>query len=369
MRRNVLLKKAVIESNDFLLTLHGPKGRERLGIRSPYPRTQLALELFQGLGVMHLVAPYLPRVIDTDATINRHLRKLIGDMYRSEGRNPPTIYALGGKRLDRQHPRPPHQRAIVAGSAGKDTLWNIWRAQEEFGSKNVLVAHIAGLNQPVAKQERAYTLQQAKKLGFRNPPNIIDLLNSSKNSGYAVMRSRDLFLAGLLTPIAIEFGASSILTEGFAEETPDEPFSGKEATMKTFNTMLQRMGAPVQVAWKNRPEMDIIRDLYTHRPQWMDEVCNCFTVPKYFRNCRRAWEKHAPYFPLYPSQCGSCVKCRIVTLGRILYDKRFLKYEGDVRYFLKNTAGWIGKNRERLADMISGSFMRDFARARYKYHC
>ena len=182
------------------------------------------------------------------------------------------------------------------------------------------------------------------------------------------MRSRDMFLAGVITSPALEFGASQIITEGFAEEKETDPFSGQAKYMRYFNRILSSLGIPVQVTWRDKEEMDIVKDLLDNCPDWLPHVYNCFAAPCYTPNLRRAWAKRAPTFPLYDSQCGSCVKCRITNVARVLYDPTMETVkEKDIKIFLENTGKWIRTNRIRLAELIEGSFLRDFKAACKKF--
>lgn len=348
---------------------------ERLFIRDiSYPVTTVSETLFSQIGTMHLVAPYLPERIDTDFAIHPGIAKLIDEMYASCGHAAPRMFRSGHYSFAENLFTPISPRIVVAASAGKDSLHNVMLAHERCGQIGTMVAHISGLNRNNASEERKYSRLQAKALDLPYYREV-DLLNSSTNSGYATMRSRDLFLAGLLVPIALEFGASRIMTEGFAEAKPNEPFSGQQQTMEKFNGVLRSMNIPVAVTWENRPEMDIIRELYHKRPSWMPHMCNCFQVPYRKPGIQRSWKRRTPSLPLYRSQCGSCVKCRITNVARILYD-RDLKRKAtlaDIAFYLADTAKWTksrmkprGKGKRRqgsLADMLEGSYMRDLDRA------
>lgn len=356
------MKQLFVTLNGLQLTLDGPSGREKLGINGDYPNAPLSQSIFSQLGLMHLVAPYLPDMVSANFPVSKPMKKLIGAMYKSENRKPPTLKTPEND-MRFSSPKTDANKVAVAYSAGKDSLWNMWWAQEKFGTENVLAVHINGLNRANAPRERMYSERQRAKLGFDNFK-VINLHNGSRSRGYGVMRSRDMFLVGITIPHALEFGASKIIIEGFAETQPTEPFSGQASNMRFFSQIIQELGIPVSVAWRNRQEMDVMRDLLEHRPEWVPHVCNCFSAPCYQPGIRRYWQRSAPTFSLYDSQCGSCVKCRITNLGRILYDPNIkaVKTE-DVQTFLKNTANWMRINRERLADMIEGSFTRDFRRA------
>lgn len=352
---------------DFELSTLGSKRRERIKIVSKYPDTPLAKIVFSNLGLMHLISPHFPKKISIDFGIFPQIKELIKAMYKSANLRPSSFQA-SEIRTNFSSPRINPKKVAIAYSGGKDSLWNLWWTQEKYGFKNILVVHINGLNRTNAPWELKYSKRQQKKIGFSHF-RIIDLINSSRNNGFNNMHSRDMFLIGIIIPLAIEFGASKIITEGFAETDPEEAFTGREENMYYFNNILKKIGIPIQAAWRNRREMDVVKDLLIHRPNWLPHVCSCFSSPNHQLLLRRAWQQRAPTFPLYDSQCGSCVKCRVINLARVLYDPTIEKIkENDVRVFLKDTAKWIQiKKRGRIDEFIGESFKEYFKKAVEKY--
>ncbi|MEX1068483.1 MAG: hypothetical protein WED08_01610, partial [Patescibacteria group bacterium] len=207
------MRSLSVSLRDFGLEMQGPKKRERIRIEDDdYPRHRLAEMVFSNLGLMHLVAPYFPRTIKTDFPVESRFRNLITAMYAADQQSPPVFRAPRRNWNWPEIPKTDTQRVAVAFSAGKDSLWNVWWAQERYGPENVLAVHLGGLNLGQKSQEAAYAVRQSRELGFRIQ--MIRLLNSSQNHGYRVMRSRDMFLAGLIVPVALEFGAGRIIIEG-----------------------------------------------------------------------------------------------------------------------------------------------------------
>lgn len=354
-------------NSGFELVMDGSKGKERLKIISKYPNTALSRYLFSNLGLMHLIAPHFPQEISTNFHVISQIKDLIGKMYEFEHHDPPIIQAIDGIRFSAPHLD--SNKVAIAYSAGKDSMWNLWWASEKYGPKNVLVVHIHGLNRCQASQELKYVKRQQQAIGFKLK--IIELLNGSKNMGFQVMRSRDMFLAGMIIPLAHEFGASKVIIEGFAETGQRDLFTGQEENMRYFNGILSSLGIPVQVAWRSdRKEMDCVKDLIIHRPNWLTHVCNCFSVSCYQPFLRRSWQKRTPTLAriFYDSQCGSCVKCRIINIARILHDPKMKEVKPDeIRLYLKNTAQWIKEKRPTHADMIDRSFLEYFNQAVEKY--
>ena len=118
------MRHASIISGGSLLTFEGPMGRESLGINETLPQPALAQVLFSELGLMHLIAPYLPRVVSANFPISLPIRKLIGAMYQSEGREPPDL-RMGVRSVRFSALRTDRDKAAIAYSGGKDSIWNM----------------------------------------------------------------------------------------------------------------------------------------------------------------------------------------------------------------------------------------------------
>ena len=111
----------------------GPRGKERLKIKNQYPNTPLSRFLFSQLGLMHLVAAYFPRAIQVEFGIPKQIADLISAMYKSEKHKPPVINH--GRRVRNKKfrcVRVSKDRVVVAYSAGKDSMGNLWWAQEKY---------------------------------------------------------------------------------------------------------------------------------------------------------------------------------------------------------------------------------------------
>lgn len=336
------------------ITMAGPLGNETLQITGEYPETDVAESLFDWLGTMHLVAPYLPREILTNFGIPRVMRQLIDDMYQSEKQASPVFISPRNRLAHFAGLQASSGKAISSHSGGKDSLWNTWRAQNELGRKNVLAVHIGGLNRSNASGERRQSLKQSKKLGFEI--RVVELRNGSVETGFKVMRSRDMFMMGIIIPIALEFGASQIITEGFGEGNAGTQFTGQEKNLLRFSRDLKRLGIPVQVVWKNAKEMDVVRGLAENAPEWLALTHNCFAPECYKIGINASWRRRTPTFVPKRWQCGSCIKCRIIRLAQLAYGKNGISKK-DAILFLKNTASWIPQKWPTHSDMIDGSFL------------
>lgn len=346
--------KLEVFANGLELLMVGPLGLERLKIRGEYSNNEIFTSLFHQFALIHLVAPYLPKVIKTNFPLTKEVRLLINSMYESERKKAPELISptivlkaecfgvLPG-------------RIIVAYSGGKDSLWNLWWAQKDYGFSNVLAVHVRGLNRYVSQFEWQYTLRQQRSLGFHL--GSIDLLNSSRNQGFKVLRSRDIFLSVIILPLALKFKASKIYIEGGMTDKNNRPFTERLSTWSALNSFLEKIGIPVSIDWRDRDDMDVMKDLLINVPDWLPLVYNCVSSPVWKPSLRRRWKQIAPSFLLYDSQCGSCVKCRKLNLVRVLYDPSLRKADiNDIRTFLIDTKDWMSKWKKELGHSLPDSF-------------
>ncbi|MBN2052739.1 hypothetical protein JW756_04515 [Candidatus Woesearchaeota archaeon] len=354
------MKAAKLSHNGLEAVLEHNGRTERLLVKD-YPYIKGFEPVFAQFCAFHLLAPHLPKNVISNFPISNPMIKLINKMYSFEGEPSPRISSpkvnIAGIPF-----KTSNDKAVISYSAGKDSMWNLWWAQEEFGKDNVLAAHISGLNRSNSSDETRYALRQSKKFDFSLE--MLQLCNGSGGKGYQVMRSRDMFMVGILIPYALNFGASNIIIEGFGEDVrSSEPFTGHEQNMLLFNKTLKEMNIPIRVKWRNRKEMDVVKDLYINKPDWMSEVCNCFSPSHYKIALHNSWERRTPSIRLYDSQCGSCVKCRIINIGRILYDPNFEATEEDITYYIKSTEKWYAEHKITHNDMIGGSFLEALTKA------
>ncbi len=344
------------------LTRRGQKKAERLRIEGDYPQTPLTRWLFSQIGLMHLVAPHFPKRITTDFPVYPQTRALIAAMYWFEGKRPPKFSSP----YDGGLPFAPFTmdvgRMLVEYSGGKDSMWHQARAIDHLGADNVLAVHISGLGQGVASGERKAAIAQAKRFGFRHFK-IVELKRSSKEKGAAVLRSAKIFDAALVLPLAVEFGASRIITE---EPGGGPYFTGSYESMEHFNSFLEDSGIPMQVGWWKRPKGGVVKALIELRPDWLPEVHNCFRQLNWKPGTRRSWRKRTPTFPPFRHACGSCFKCRLTRLGWLLYGPHRAS-DKDAIYFIRDSEKWARDRQDDAGDLIGGSFSLYLQRCRRRY--
>lgn len=336
-----------ITLDGFRLTLNRSKREDRLELLNPLDcQVDSSQFLFAQCGLMHLISPHFPKVVETNFVIDHYTQGMIEAMYRHHGHEVPIFHDRDTVPM----PSPtftipaPAKRIVIAFSGGKDSLNNLRRAREECGVDNVLAVHISGLNRGVASAEEHACRLQAEKLGFRLE--IVKLKNGSTHRGRDIMRSRDIFLSALIVPYAMQFGALQIITEGFYGDVRGYPFSGVPRGMAYFNNALRQWDVSPQVRWWNLSEIETMKQLCHGWPEAIPYIQNCFAPQHWKGGRRRAWLKRAPsiWKQLLASQCGSCVKCLTITLGRMLHDPEFRVTDEDRLEFFAYLARWISKH-------------------------
>ncbi|HXK41023.1 MAG: hypothetical protein A3G45_00310 [Candidatus Staskawiczbacteria bacterium RIFCSPLOWO2_12_FULL_37_15] len=352
------LKKVKLSLDGLALTMSG-KGLQQcqsLEITNGYPEGELSSWLFSQIGLFHLISPHLPRVIETDFSVSPATRTLIENMYAFDDIAKPKIVAPGCENprfdVDRLCPSGSPERVAVLYSGGKDSMYHMALAQEQYGPENVIAVHIAGLNKGISSGEKRSAISQAAKFGFQNF-RIIGLSNGSESCGAEVLRSALIFDPALVVPVALEFGATQIIREAPGSA---RYFTNNSETIRWFNKrFLGSSGLPIRISWFKRPAGGVVKELILRRPDWIKEVHNCFTPTNYKIAIRRSWDKLTPTFPLFESQCGSCVKCRITRLGWLLYGEHEISKEDGVK-FIKHTIAWAKTKWATHKDIMRGSF-------------
>lgn len=366
--------RAIVEAEKNRLVYRQGDVSEKLEVLSGYPTTREAETIFQQFGFFSIISPHLPTTVRTNFPVANSVRRFIGSMYASEGKPLPRFYCpAGGNEQLTIGLGNSNYDALVTFTGGKDSLWNLMRAQDEYN--RILAVHISGLNQSVASRERRYVEKQSGQIGF--DLQIIEIKNSKSSRGWKMMRARNFFLTALAVPLAAESGASRIYLEGglsVGEDEDGDSYSHRASAWESFNQILAGMGLLVKGDWyDDQQEMGRIRDLLERKPEWLAQVMNCLSMPVFVPGIRRnlltkIGAKSERDFPLYETQCGGCIKCRTVNIARIVFDPEMDKVDRElVRNYLRSTLVWMNRKSEQVADFVDSSFYEVLKLAREKY--
>ena len=370
---------AFLQPGRLSLSFISAKGEEHLKIRGDYPDTALSRFLFSQAGLMYLAASTLHKTISANFAIAPQFRFLMQAMYQWSKIPSPKIKAPNASPVFSLPPTS-KQKVIIAYSGGKDSIGSLHWAWKKYGRRNVSVAHIDGLNKAVASKEWEYAKKQQKAFGLSNF-RVIHLENGAKGNGYELLSAREIFLSALIIPYAIEFGASKVIIEGYDDAHPALPFSLQKKNICLFNHALASLGIPVRTSWRyqrsNTSETDVMKELLEVRPEWVPFLNNCFIKAGLRKKLRKNWKRFAPTFPLLPSQCGSCMKCRLTNIARLIHDpaikngtfKKKIRIK-DVQKVISSTADWIEVHAnpdEWATDLDWGCFEKAVNRAARMY--
>jgi hypothetical protein len=130
-----------------------------------------------------------------------------------------------------------------------------------------------------------------------------------------------------------------------------------------FNGILKDAGLDLQVEGIDPGDIETVGEILRLERELGLEILplvqNCFSAPFQVPNNRRKWERETPVLTKNSPEhwCGSCLKCRRMTLGRIFYQDPRLKNisTDEVGFFVTDTFDWMRKYPHNR-DLLSQSF-------------
>ena len=352
------------QDNPLFLTSLGGEKNSRLGIvdqetlgRGYKKEIQ---SLVQTLLLAHLVSSRLPERIETNFPVE--FTGFLEGLYKHYGRRSPVISRFGedsvdltvNKEADNATEGKDYASAV---SGGADSAFRV--ADLVARGESVVGIHIQNLNKaPLA--EAVASEKQCKSWGVTYEK--VKLLNSSGNGGFETMRTRDLLIGGICAMVADRYGASEVQIEGGMIDNPEKcEYSEYTQAWDDFNKMLAVAGLGLKVTGVDPGDLETVREIIRIEKETdlsiIPLIQNCFSAPYQLPNIRRKWEKKTPHLAEASSShwCGSCIKCRRMSLGRIYYEDPALGAvpESEKVFFVQDTYRWIHeypKNRVLLTD-------------------
>lgn len=358
------------EKNPFALVMQDTRGTHRLVIEEPIffgeGTTKDTQELMREMMTAHMVAPMMPEQIKTN--FDFHFPELLYELYEYYGKKKPTILKI------REQVKPQIRETEVESekydqatthSGGLDSVYRIVKLLEN--GKTPLAVHLKNLNAKGNYREAVASEEQCRE--WKVPYVSVKLRNSSGSSGFETMRTRDLLLALTVAVQSAPNKVKRVLLEGDMGVSKNYHFSENENVWKWFNKLLKETGLDVEVVGVDAGDIETIGEIIDLEKKLelsiLPMVQNCFSAPYQMGNNRRKWERETPKIAENSSYhwCGSCLKCRRMTLGRLAYaDPRLRRVsKGEVSFFVKDTYEWL-KKYQNNADLISESFLVHLAR-------
>lgn len=200
--------------------------------------------------------------------------------------------------------------------------------------------------------------------GVGVPFENIKLINSTESTNFDTMRTRDMFLALVVGISAYKYGVKDVLIEGGMSDDPSQcQFTEYTKAWEMFNKMIESTGLNLEVKGVDPGDIETIGEILKFEKELGIEILpliqNCFSSPHQVGNNRRKWERETPVLAESSSYhwCGSCYKCRRMSLGRIYYADPKLGNisQNEINFFVRDTYQWM-KNYPHNAVLVSDSF-------------
>lgn len=346
-----------------LNVMNGEKRRLALSEHRDYAGVpEEGVGLLRTVMVAHLIAPYFPKIVETNFGISE--KKFIDELYKYYGYRPPRFMVSEEVKIvnkDTEKERPEKIDCASAHSGGLDSAYRLAKMMGE--DKKVLAVHLRNLNAKGNMAEYDASKEQCQTWGL--PFEDVRLINNSKNNGFDTMRTRDFLLAVVAAVTAYPYGANKLLIEGDMVEDPTiSHFSENVGAWKKFNQMLKEVNLKIAVEGVDAGDIETVGEVIKLEKSLGIEIIslvqNCFCAPFQRPGVRRKWNRETPEIAKNSSEhwCGSCIKCRRMTLGRLYYeDPKFANVsDEEVAYFVRDTYDWL-KKYSHNKDLISKSFL------------
>ncbi|EKD52756.1 MAG: hypothetical protein ACD_61C00251G0002 [uncultured bacterium] len=358
------------EKNPFDLTMRDNDGSHRLSIEEPVGFGQGASEesqdLMRSMMAAHLLAPVMPEKIFTN--FDFHFPELLSALYEYYGKRKPKILRLDERvRPEIRNPEVVQRKfgQATSHSGGLDSVYRIVKLLDQ--DEIPLAVHLKNLNAKGNYREAIASEEQCRD--WKVPYLSVRLRNSSGNTGFDTMRTRDLLLALTVAVAAAPNNIKKVLIEGgMGTDTDKYQFSEQVDVWKWFNKLLKETGMDVEVEGVDPGDIETIGEIIGLEKKLgisiLPMVQNCFSASFQVGHNRRKWERETPTIAEQSSYhwCGSCLKCRRMTLGRLAYgDPRFKNVSvKEVAYFVRDTNDWL-KKYPNNADLVTESFLTHLA--------
>jgi hypothetical protein len=320
-----------------------------------------AQDLLRTVLLAHLIGKHMPKSIETNFPVESTI--FLEELYKHYGYKKPLI--VKGKHQVSPVTLPPTEKVgqmsyANAHSGGLDSLYRL--AKYRFENKSVFATHLRNLNPKGNFREALASRIQAESLGVHYEE--IRLRNGSDSTGYDTMKTRDFLLALVAAVNAEKFGVKKVIIEGGQDNLQETQFSEHKPALDFFNKLIRDVGIASQIEGVGGKDIETIGLVLDMEKKYgvtlLGLVQNCFSAPFQTENNRRKWEKNTPVLAENSSVhwCGSCLKCRRMSLGRLYYrDSGLQRVSGaEVDFFVKDTFRWMQKYPHNK-DLISESFM------------
>lgn len=292
-------------------------------------------KLFYNIGVFYSVASnYFPKIISLDSDLNENVIKMINLYYKRMSLDYPHILTISNPMdfFSIKHRELSYNKAVVALSGGKDSVYALVSAVNKYGKDNVIAVNINSIMRILPVEELEASKIICNKLGVKL---IVVPIHYSFKKYRGIYNGAEIAMAtALMVPIAFDFGIGNIIL-GTLESEKDifqvQPPTISETGMiiDLFNAFLKDMNINIKIRSGVLDTKESLIYLMKNNPDIMKETVSCMMLSHIYKSHKnRALSKY-PYFPFYNRMCGVCPKCMTINVFR-------LRYENNLKEILTN---------------------------------
>jgi len=287
--------------------------------------------VYYNIGVFYSVAPnYFAKKISLNRPIDSKIVDIINLYYKRLDLEPPLIEQNGVELYNPSVRKMSDKNVVVGISGGKDSIYTLVKAIEEYGIDNVVAVYIDNIMGICPEQERAACNVICEMLGVKLIS--VKIRNSFKKHKGILNGAEIIMAAALMVPMALYFNASKIMmgtikTEDDIYKVQAPTFSETMPVINIFNDFLGNIGLGIKMV-SGVPDIKTpYIYLMENRPDIMKETVSCMMLSNFLASHKKRSRENYPDFPFYERMCGVCPKCMSINVFR-------MKYQDDVKKLL-----------------------------------
>lgn len=285
--------------------------------------------IFYNIGVFYSVAAnYFPKTIYSDKILNGNVVEMINLYYKRMSLDNPcitnsNIIDFGTNFFKRKEMH--ENKAIVALSGGKDSVYALVSAIEKYGKDNVIAIIINSIMRILPVEELESSKKICDILGVKL---VIVPIHYSFKKYRGIYNGAEISMAtALMVPIAFEYGIKNIILgtlksekDIFQVQAPTISETG--AIIDLFNRFLKDINLDIVVSSGVMDTKESLTYLMKNRPDIMSETVSCMMLSHIYRSHKNRALKKYPNFPFYERMCGVCPKCMTINIFRLRYEEK-----------------------------------------------
>lgn len=279
--------------------------------------------IMKGISLIYAIGAFNP--FPEEVVINwdevAYLLEYICEMSKAMNQKIPTVVSKVEDGEPLQTINTKGNNILVAGSGGKDTLYILLKAIEQYGKEHVFPIHIKGITKSYTTTEEGAMRALCERLGLRL--DVVTIVNSLPRA-FTENPARNQVITGLLIPYLVHYNASNIafgVPQDEQQPWQVKPYLFYEtvAAEKLFSGFLDVLGYNVTMHRFIETEEGIYEYLVKDHEELLQLSTSCFQ-PDRFKAVRRGHNIKKYGFPLYETQCGLCEKCVRINTARLAFD-------------------------------------------------